>query len=37
MSVPVENLRFSQASARESEEIWQGFDAMLTKFVTKKL
>lgn len=37
MSVPVENLRFSKASAGKSEEIWQDFDAKLTKFVTKKL
>ncbi|SDX90683.1 hypothetical protein SAMN04515617_10824 [Collimonas sp. OK242] len=37
MSVPVENLRFSKASMGKSEEIWQSFDAKLTKFVTKKL
>ncbi len=37
MSVPVENLRFSNAQAWKSEEIWQSFDAKLTKFVTKKL
>lgn len=37
MSVPVGNYPISLIGLGKSEEIWQIFDASLTKFVTKKL